>query len=156
MKNSPRKIERAFNTTEAVMINLFCKLFSVGPAYIDLFSVNVVCRLFTMSRSFPAPNLYFLNKYKSFDSPETVDDFVEFLKKRAGEVAEVVLKNQGTNLADCSDGPYAGVAGPAYMCFYLSRLQEFSHKKDDLLAKAVEYIDAAVCYSKYDPVSQNQ
>ncbi|KAG1666389.1 LanC-like protein 3 [Nymphon striatum] len=96
-----------------------------------------------MSRINSAPKTYFINKYMSFDPPENPEDIVEFLKRRAGEVAEVVIKNQGTNLADCSDGPYAGVAGPAYMCFYLSRLQEFSHKREEFLAKAVEYIDAA-------------
>lgn len=99
-----------------------------------------------------------MNTIPSFNEAErrNVQEISETLKNRCDEFACMVRQKHGRNIQDGNGGPYCGIAGPAFMCYYLSRFSEFSHKKDALLDDALSLIEIALSYGNLPSVSSDR
>lgn len=93
---------------------------------------------------------YFVNRLTDYAPGVASAVLVDtvYWKEATRRLIDSILKHLTPTLDNCDGGLYVGCAGVAYALYYLSVSEPFADLKDPLLAKAREYIDVAVGYTK--------
>ncbi|KFM65842.1 LanC-like protein 3, partial [Stegodyphus mimosarum] len=88
---------------------------------------------------------YFNNRLNDY-SGAAVQISKELFKSRCLDYAGHIFRHQTLSADDCDGGLYVGIAGVAYMSYYLSQHSEFVENRVEFLNKSEEYMKCALSY----------
>ncbi|XP_023238201.1 lanC-like protein 3 [Centruroides sculpturatus] len=89
---------------------------------------------------------YFINNLPDYPGGEAIPK--SQIEKWCWDVINCIASRQGKSPSDCDGGLYVGIAGVAYMNYYISTLPHFADRKNELLKSAESYLYPSLSYAE--------
>lgn len=99
-----------------------------------------------------SPKRYFINELPDYSPDRELSVSKDSIKANIMLLISEIESKQPPSVKFGDGGLYVGIAGIAYMFYYLSKSPVFNFRRDDFISKGLEYINQAEKYQLKKPI----